>query len=195
MRDLLAPDFLARFAGRDPFADFLAQFDLPGQLAGRGRVDQSSYLWSKSSLATYILRTLGDGTEMAHSVEGRLPFLDPHVFDFARGLPVELKIGRGVEKYVLREAARPLLPDSVYRRPKHPFTAPPSARAPGDPFDEYLQDELRGDDFASLPFFDPGAVRRLLDRLPALPERERTATDPVLMLALTAHLLRKRFRM
>jgi asparagine synthase (glutamine-hydrolysing) len=195
MRDLLHPDFLARFAGRDPFADFLNQCDLPGQLAGRSRVDQSSYLWTKSSLATYILRTLGDGTEMAHSVEGRLPFLDPQVFAFSKGLPVGLKIRRGVEKYVLRESARPLLPQSVYRRPKHPFTAPPSIRSPGDPFDEYLHDELRGDAIAALPFFEASAVRRLLERLPSLPERERTATDPVLMLVLTAHLLQKRFRM
>ncbi|MEM7013505.1 MAG: asparagine synthase (glutamine-hydrolyzing), partial [Verrucomicrobiota bacterium] len=37
---------------------------------------KAAWLWSRSALSSYILRTLADGTEMAHSVEGRVPFLD-----------------------------------------------------------------------------------------------------------------------
>jgi asparagine synthase (glutamine-hydrolysing) len=195
MRGILAPEFLAEFAGLDPFAAFLVHFDRAGQLAGRDRVDQSSYLWTKSSLATYILRTLGDGTEMAHSVEGRLPFLDHHLFTFIRGLPIGLKIRGTTEKFVLRQAIRSLLPESVYSRSKHPFTAPPLYRYSSPVLDEYLHDVLLSESFASVPFFDTAALRRLLDRLPDLPEREQVATDPVLMLALTACLLQERFRL
>jgi len=49
--------------------------------------------------------------------------------------------------------------------------------------------------FASVPFFDVAAVGRLLDRLPGMPLREQVATDPVLMLVLTAFLLQERFRL
>ena len=195
MRGLLARDFTAEFAGCDPYETFLAKFDGPGQLAGRSRVDQASYLWTKSSLATYILRTLGDGTEMAHSVEGRLPFLDHNVFALARSLPTGVKIRGGVEKHVLREAMRGLLPDDVRLRPKHPFTAPPLSRYRSPALHEYLQDVLRSKAFAAVPFFNPAAVCRLLDRLPGQSEREQVATDPVLMLALTACLLQERLHL
>src|SRR6185295_19409982 len=79
---LLSSDFSARFAGRDPFAEIAKAFD-PSQIAGRSRVDQAAYGWSKLALAGYILRTLGDGTEMAHAVEGRVPFLDHRFFEIA----------------------------------------------------------------------------------------------------------------
>src|SRR5215472_13934615 len=93
------------------------------ELSGRDPVHQSLYLWSKTFLPNYILNVLGDRMEMAHSVEGRVPFLDHHVVEVARRLPVSLKIHDMTEKYALREAVRPLLTDTVYRRQKHPFLA------------------------------------------------------------------------
>ena len=51
-----------------------------GQLSDREPVHQAAWLWTKLTLAGYILKTLGDGTEMASSVEGRLPFLDHRLF-------------------------------------------------------------------------------------------------------------------
>jgi asparagine synthase (glutamine-hydrolysing) len=69
--------------------------------------------------------------EMAHSIEGRLPFLDHHVVETVGGFPASAKIRGTVEKYVLREAARPVLTDTVYRRQKHPFLAPPATDTPG----------------------------------------------------------------
>jgi asparagine synthase (glutamine-hydrolysing) len=190
---LLRDDFRARFRQRDPFRTFLAAFDL-SRLAGRHPVDVSSYLWSRSSLATYILRTLGDGTEMAHSIEGRLPFLDHRFFEHARHLSGNVKVRDGVQKFILREALADLLPEDVRRRRKHPFTAPPLCVL-GGPAAAFLEDTLRSRAFAEMPFFDPARIRSLLDRIPSLSERERIATDPVLMLALTACLLGERFGM
>jgi asparagine synthase (glutamine-hydrolysing) len=95
-------------------------------------------------LPSYILAVLGDRMEMAHSVEGRVPFLDHHVVELARDLSVAQKIRGMTEKYVLREAARPVLSATVHRRQKHPFRAPPAARAPGERLYELVQDTLRG---------------------------------------------------
>src|SRR5262249_37437673 len=81
---LFASDFAAEFAGRDPYRAFLNGHDMAGQLTGRAPVNQSLYLWSKVALPNYILAVLGDRMEMAHSVEGRVPFLDHHVVELVR---------------------------------------------------------------------------------------------------------------
>jgi asparagine synthase (glutamine-hydrolysing) len=192
MRALLSRDFLASFDQRDPCQILLGRFDVAGQLRGRDPVDQASYLWSKLALANYILRTLGDGTEMAHAVEGRLPFLDHHLFAFTRALPIELKIKKGVEKYLLRQALRPILTPTVYRRQKQAFTAPPLSRFSSPALDAYLQDMLRSPDLANLGFFDVPSVSALLDRLSGMTPRERSASDPVLMLIVTTLLIQQR---
>ena len=51
-------------------------------------MNQALYLWSKTLLPNYILTVLGDRMEMAHSIEGRVPFLDHHVVELVRSLPV-----------------------------------------------------------------------------------------------------------
>ena len=193
MRGVLRDDFRERFSGIDPFERFLSAFDVPGQLQGRDAVDQATYLWCKSSLATYILRVLGDGTEMAHGVEGRLPFLDGRVLEVARGLPTRLKIDRTNGKLVLREAMRGLLPENVREREKQPFTAPPlSVRPDGTP-EPRLHDLFSSRSFREQPIFDASKLIEVLERMPQLGDRERVAMDPVLMLAFTAGLARERF--
>jgi asparagine synthase (glutamine-hydrolysing) len=191
LHSLLRQEYRQRFRG-DPFALFLNTIDLDC-LVHRHRVDQSSYLWSKSALANYILRTLGDGTEMAHAVEGRLPFLDHELFDFARQIPTSAKIRDQTEKWLLREALADRLPTSVYSRPKQPFTAPPCSLLTGRGGYELLADILFGNALIQSPFFDTNLVRQAVERLPQLPEREQLAWDPVLMLVLTACLAQERF--
>jgi asparagine synthase (glutamine-hydrolysing) len=104
----------------------LDRLDIAGQLHGRHVVNQSLYLGNKTALPGYILSVLGDRMEMAHSVEGRLPFLDHHVVEYSRKLPISQKIHGAVEKYVLREALKPDLTPTVYARQKHPFLSPPA---------------------------------------------------------------------
>ncbi len=188
---LAAPGFLRAHAAGDPYAQMVASFD-PAQLAGRDRVDQAAYTWTKLALAGYILRTLGDGMEMAHSVEGRLPMLDHELFAFVRTLPTEVKIAGEVEKHVLREAMAPLLPEAVVRRRKHPFMAPPLWRA-GSAARALADDVLRGPSLP--PAFDRAAVVRRLEGLDALSPAERHAWDPALMMVLSASLLEARYRL
>lgn len=188
MRGLLRPDFVREFGHVDPYRMFMTEGN--GHLASfSDPVNTSSYLWMKAALANYILRTLGDGTEMAHGVEGRLPFLDHVLFDFVRRVPVGLKIRGGVEKWLLREALKDVLPPAVYARRKHPFTAPPLARFARD----FLRDHLSLRALGDSPFFDPIAVGTYLDALDGTTEREQTAADPALMLVLTSVLMQERF--
>lgn len=195
MQQLLAPGFLAPFAQRDPLALFMASVETGRQLTGRHPVHQSMYLWSKSVLPNYILSVLGDRMEMAHSIEGRVPFLDHHVVELARSMPIERLIRGTVEKFVLREAARPVLTDTVYRRQKHPFFAPPTSDTTRGPLHELMHDTLRGPALQALPFFERSRVVGLLDMLPKLDEATRTAMDAPLLVMLSTALMQQRFGM
>jgi asparagine synthase (glutamine-hydrolysing) len=190
---LFSGEFAAEHAGRDPFRAMLDGLDVEGQLAGRPPVHQALYLWGKTQLPNYVLAMLGDRMEMAHSVEGRVPFLDHHVVELVRSLPVSQKIRGVTEKYVLREALRPVLTPTVYARHKHPFTSPPVALAPEERLHELLQDTLRGPDLGAMPFFDRAKVLGLLDGLAGMDAAARTAVDPALMILLSACMLQQRF--
>jgi asparagine synthase (glutamine-hydrolysing) len=133
--------------------------------------------------------------EMAHSIEGRVPFLDHQVVECLCRVPVALKVRGLTEKYLLRQAARPVITETVYRRQKHPFLSPPVTTAPAEPFHQRLQDMLRGDALASLPFYNQRKVVALLDQLPGMPEVDRVGWDPVLMSILSACALQQTFKL
>jgi asparagine synthase (glutamine-hydrolysing) len=166
-----------------------------GQLVGRESVHQSLYLWSKTALARYILVVLGDRMEMAHSIEGRVPFLDHHLVEVIRSQPVAMKIRGMTEKFVLREAARPVITETVYRRQKHPFLSPPATLNPTQRLNTLLQDTLRGPALKAMPFFDRQRVIGLLDRLPSMDNGSRVSYDQILMFMLSLSVLQERYRL
>jgi asparagine synthase (glutamine-hydrolysing) len=195
IRGLLADDFLRGFAQHEPYHALLSGLDVRGQLIGRAAVHQSLYLWSKTMLPGYILTMLGDRMEMAHSVEGRVPFLDHHVVETIRSQPVAQKIRGMTEKYVLREAVRDVITDTVYRRQKHPFLSPPATLNPRNKLHALVQDRLRSSTMASIPFFDQKKVIGLLDSLQSMDEGARVANDPILMILTSACVLQERFQL
>ncbi|GIO24187.1 asparagine synthase (glutamine-hydrolyzing) [Oceanobacillus sp. J11TS1] len=65
-----------------------------------------------------------DRMTMANALELRVPFLDKEVFRVASELPVDLKIANGTTKYILREAAKGIVPDHVLNRKKLGFPVP-----------------------------------------------------------------------
>ena len=97
----------------------------PTQIDGRSAARKIQYFWIKSMLATYNLTVIGDRQEMAHSIEGRLPFLDHKLFERMRWIPDEQKIHNGTEKAVLREAFKNDVTEEVFYKRKWPFSAPP----------------------------------------------------------------------
>ncbi len=84
MQPLLSGEFVAEFPGRDPYRVLLNRLDVAGQMQGRAAVHQAMYLWAKTMFPNKLLNFLGDRMEMAHSIEGRTPFLDHHLVE-ARG--------------------------------------------------------------------------------------------------------------
>lgn len=107
--------------------------------------------WNQSMLPGMILTCLGDRSEMGHSIEGRPPFLDHHLADYANSLPPSVKMKylppgvnqsaredlkdywwkdagsalRSVtQKWVLREAVKPFITQEMYEKRKIMFLTP-----------------------------------------------------------------------
>ncbi|HKQ58616.1 MAG TPA: asparagine synthase-related protein, partial [Candidatus Eisenbacteria bacterium] len=97
-----------------------------------------------------------DRTTMGASVEGRVPFLDAGLVEFAAGLPLATRFEGDRGKRVLRVLARRLLPPAISERPKHGFSVPIEDWLRG-PLDALTGDVLGG---VGSGVFDMGTVRR-----------------------------------
>jgi asparagine synthase (glutamine-hydrolysing) len=193
LRPLLGGWFQEKYGHREGEYNILDDTDVLRQLKGRDALHQSLYLWSKTVMAGYILTMLGDRMEMGHSIEGRVPFLDHKVVELIASQPVNQKMRGMTEKYVLREAVKDVITDTVYKRQKHPFLSPPATLSPDDTFQSFVQDMLRGETLRSMPFFDQKKVVALLDRLPEMDVGARTANDQILMYIVSLCVLQERF--
>ncbi|ORZ19899.1 hypothetical protein BCR42DRAFT_225899 [Absidia repens] len=93
-------------------------------------VHASLFLENHTFLPNILLNSLGDRSEMAHSIEARTPFLDHHLCEYVNSLPPSVKLrGDGEEfneKWILKEAMKPYITEEIYKRTKHPFMPPPN---------------------------------------------------------------------
>ncbi len=125
---------------------------------------QAQYLEGKYLLPGYILSAQADRMAMSHSVEARYPFLDHRVVEFCQKLPPTLKMRVLAEKFLLKQAAKNLLPDSILQRPKQPYRAPDGASfaTPNSP--GYVADVLAQESIVRDGIFDPSPVRNLAEK-------------------------------
>lgn len=86
-------------------------------------VTKMQYLDIHSWLRGNILMK-ADKMTMANSLELRVPFVDPKVFEFAASIPTQYKIANGTTKHVLREAMKDILPPQIKTRKKLGFPVP-----------------------------------------------------------------------
>ncbi|KAL9124269.1 MAG: hypothetical protein Q9217_006387 [Psora testacea] len=131
-------------------------------------INTAQYVWTKGHLANQFLSCLGDRTEMAHSIEGRTPFLDHHVAEYVNNIPPSLKVKwNGDEgftrKYALREAMKSFVTQEAYERVKHPYSAPISYPVDG-PLHKLLGKLLTKANMEQLGFVAWDKVKTLLDR-------------------------------
>jgi asparagine synthase (glutamine-hydrolysing) len=164
---VMSRDFRREVAAIDPIAEM-------AERVGRGRMTSLSpvaahqYYLFKADLPSYILNCLGDRVEMAHSIEGRVPFLDHKLVEFAFALPVSLKLRNGAGKYVLRRAIADRLPSALQVK-KRPFVAASSETLGLNRDSEFSAHYLDSRAIRNTGLFNPrvvGALRRSLAYLP-----------------------------
>lgn len=134
---------------------------LPSWFRTMGPLGQAQYLEITTFLTGFLLHSQGDRMLMANSVEGRFPFLDPNVAEFAAALPERLRLRDVHEKYLLRRSLSGVLPAEINERPKRPYRAP-ILRAffgPGAP--EYVGALLDPERVAATGLFNTDHVEKL----------------------------------
>jgi asparagine synthase (glutamine-hydrolysing) len=138
---------------------------LPPAIQSWAPLCRDQYIEAHTLMSGYLLCSQGDRVAMANSVEGRFPFLDHRVIEFANRLPIRCKVMGLKEKYLLKRAMGDLLPPGVYQRTKQPYRAPDSQSFfhQGEPAG-YVADLLSPDRLRARGYFDADATAKLFDK-------------------------------
>jgi asparagine synthase (glutamine-hydrolysing) len=161
-KEIFSADARTELTGRsstfDPVDVYRARYD---ETAG---ADQLSRL-QDVDLGVYLVDDLlvkTDRASMAHSLEARVPFLDPAVANLAFALPAKHKVRGLSKKVLLRKAVAPLLPREVVHGRKRGFSIPAAAWLRGD-LAPFARATLSADTVRRQGFFRPETVSHLLD--------------------------------
>ncbi len=162
-KEIFSADARAELTGRrhdfdpvDLYRERFAETEGAEPLARLQDVDLGIYL-----VDDLLVKT--DRASMAHSLEARVPFLDPAVTNFALGLPARHRV-RGLRKKVLlRKAVAPLVPSRIVRGKKRGFSIPAAAWLRGE-LEPFARETLSGETLRRQSFFRPEAVTALIDR-------------------------------
>ena len=161
-KEIFSPDLRTELTGRshdrDPVDLYRARYAETAaseELARLQDVDFAIYL-----VDDLLVKT--DRASMAHSLEARVPFLDPVVTNFAFSLPGRHKIHGLRKKVLLRKAAEPLLPREVVHGRKRGFSIPAAAWLRGE-LEPFARRTLAPETLRRQGFFSPAAVQRILD--------------------------------
>ena len=162
-KEIFSPEARAELLGRP------SSFDPVELLRARFRESEGAELLARLQdvdLGTYLVDDLlvkTDRASMAHSLEARVPYLDPIVAGLAHALPTRLKVSGLRKKRLLRRAAAPLLPRRVVYGRKRGFSMPAAAWLRGE-LEPFARDVLSTETLRRQAFFRPETVTRLIDR-------------------------------
>jgi len=180
-----------------PAGDLLA--GLPPDFNRWDTLSRAQYLEVVTLLSGYLISSQGDRMLMAHSVEGRFPFLDSEVMEFCNALPPNYKLAGLNEKYILKRVARERIPAKIIDRPKQPYRAPDAVSFVEEGAPEYVREALAEEAVRDAGLFDPGPVRGLYAKCVARAARASdepafsNADNMALVGLLSAQLLHRQF--
>lgn len=167
--------------------------DMPASATGWDPLSRAQWLESTTLLPGYILASQGDRMLMSSSVEGRFPFLDPAVVDFAASLPARHKLFGLEEKFILKHAFADLVPHEVLTRPKQPYRAPDAASFFADGEPDWVSDVTSAGALRSAGVFDESQVGRLLDKARRRSRRFGNTDNMRIVSVLSTQLLHEQF--
>jgi asparagine synthase (glutamine-hydrolysing) len=130
------------------------------RIRNRSLLHKRSYLDYKLRLVTHLIADHGDRMTYANSIEGRYPFLDKNLVEFAAKIPPVLKLKGYDEKYILKKIAGKRVPEEIIKREKFAF------HAPGSPYllkrnIEYINDLISYERIKNQGYFNPDTLERL----------------------------------
>jgi len=146
------------------FNRFVDRFEatLPENLMSWNPLSRAQYIEISTFLSSYLLSSQGDRMAMANSVEGRYPFLDHRIIEFACKVPPRFRMNGLEEKYILKHTATGTIPLEIIKRPKQPYRAPISRCFFGDNKLDYVEDLLSEKSIKQKGYFDAKKVSSLV---------------------------------
>ncbi|QIA23510.1 asparagine synthase (glutamine-hydrolyzing) [Mesorhizobium sp. AA22] len=162
IKRLFSADMRAESERRNAVPELIAR--LPAEFSRWGSLAQDQYVEIQTLMSGYLLSSQGDRMLMAHSVEGRFPFLDDELVTLANSLPAAYKLRVLDEKHVLKRVAEPIVPSEIVARKKQPYRAPNALCFVADDAPAYVREALSETALREANVFDPKSVTRLLDK-------------------------------
>lgn len=153
-------------------------------------LNKSQWLEIVTFMSSYLLSSQGDRVAMANSVEGRYPFLDYRLIEFASGLPPDYKMHGLNEKYILKRMMNNRLPESVLKRPKQAYRAPVANSFLSTPVKGYVKELLSENEIIRSGLFHYPSVEKLIKKIsdgPLPTEMENMALAGILSSQLLYH--------
>jgi asparagine synthase (glutamine-hydrolysing) len=181
---------------REELARYSPDRDLDHALDGLSNdwdpLSKAQFVESRLFMSQYLLSSQGDRVAMAHAVEGRFPFLDHRLVEFAANIPPHLRLKGLNEKYILKKAVADLVPPEVLARTKRPYRAPIRNAFLGPQAPDYVREMLSPEEVRKAGIFDPNAVAMLVRKCETAPSISET-DSMALVGVLSAQLLHKQF--
>ncbi|WP_156252170.1 asparagine synthase (glutamine-hydrolyzing) [Pseudactinotalea terrae] len=167
---------------------------MPATQASWDPLSRAQWLEMTTLLSGYILASQGDRMLMANSVEGRFPFLDHRVVEFANAVPSRHKLLGMDEKHLLKRAFADLIPASILKRPKQPYRAPDAASFFTASRPEWVDEMLSESTTRAAGVFEPSIVTALAQKCSRTGGARMSNTDNMRVLAvLSTHLVHHQF--
>jgi asparagine synthase (glutamine-hydrolysing) len=162
VKDFFSDEVKAQIGAYDSLQSFAGE--IPSRFFNWRHLSRAQHLEAKSLLAGYILSSQGDRMAAANAVEGRFPFLDHRVVEFAATIPPWHKIFGLNEKFVLKKAMQKELPREITERVKQPYMAPDSNSFVQPDSPEYVNELLSERALEQAGIFRPDFVAKLRDK-------------------------------
>jgi asparagine synthase (glutamine-hydrolysing) len=179
IKNYLSDSFKEQLGSYDPLSDIEDHYQ--GKLQGLDSLNKAQRIELDVFMSGYLLSSQGDRMAMAHSVEGRYPFLDYRVIEFCMGLDPDLKLKGLNEKYLLKKMMKGRIPDPILNRPKQAYRAPIKSVFISQESHPYLQEMLSEQKIRETGIFNPEYVGQLLSKM-----QTKTVVSEVDNMALTA---------
>jgi len=192
-----SPGLRAEIASSNPAARVAELF---------GDLDRARHLdpltWSqeieiKTLLPSYLLSSQGDRMLMGNSVEGRFPFLDHRVVEFALSIPPHIRMKGLTEKYVLRRSMDDILPKEIGKMEKQPYRAPDSRCFIENDEEGVAEAMLSPECIARNGYFDPKYTEMLVTKCRRNPQvgfKDNMAFIGILSTQLLDHMFLRDFQ-
>lgn len=162
IQNYFSNDLRSEIENYDPMISL--QENMPVGFESWSDLAKSQYLEATVFMSGYLLSSQGDRMAMGNSVEGRYPFLDHRVIEYAATIPSDYKLNGLNEKYILKEMMKGKIPDSILKRSKQAYRAPIHTSFFNDNPPAYVEEMFSDKTIRDYGYFDAVKIGKLIEK-------------------------------